>query len=404
MLLKPASSRAVHFSLAFAVCLSAFSVDVAIPALSAILQHFDAPDSSGHQVVGFYLIGFAAGQVPLGFLSDRYGRLPVFYGSIAIFIAVSFATVFATSMEMLLWARLIQGFAGAGGPVLSRAIARDIASGRELARLTSLLVSALAVSTLAAPAFGAGLMELWGWRATFGLSLLMGVLSLGFFILFIKETKPGLTRDDGLIEQFFTSAKAFFATPQSIWGTGLVSLTFFAYMGIVAGVSQVVVDVFGMTSRGVALAFGGAVLFYLASAQAGRRALDSYSPLQLIRFGFWGYLVSVCMCALVLWAGCRGFWFFWWSLIPFLVGMGLVFSNATAMTLAPLPESAGFAASILGTLQAFSAAFGALLVGFFYDRSVDSMVLVLSTGSLTAFILFWLGIRSPTLHPSTGTK
>lgn len=399
MLLIQSPSRSVQFTLAFTVCLSAFAVDVSLPAIPDILQHFQAPDVKGHQVIGFYLIGFAAGQIPLGFLSDRYGRLPVFYASVLLFILVSAVTAFAESIEVLLWARLIQGFAGAGGPVLSRAIARDISGGKDLARLTALLVAALAISTLAAPVFGAVLMELWGWRATFALSLAMGVLSLLFFVLFVRETNQKSAETEGLVRQFVVSVQSFVSAPKTLWAVGLVSLTFFAYMAIVSGISQVVVDVYGMPSRNVAFVFGGAVFFYLLATQVGRQVLDAYSSLKLVGFGLLGYLLSALMCAFMLFSGYQDFWFFWWSLIPFLLGMGLVYSNATSIALEPLPRTAGFAASILGTVQIVSAAIGALIVGYFYERTVASMVWVLLIGNLSTFILFWSGLRL--LQPGT---
>lgn len=386
-------SKSIQFTLAFTVCLSAFAIDVSLPAIPDILQHFDAADARGHQVIGFYLIGFAAGQIPLGFLSDRYGRLPVFYISILLFILFSAVIVFATSMEILLWARLMQGFAGAGGPVLSRAIARDLSSGKELAKLTSLLVLALTVSTLAAPVFGALIMEFRGWRATFALSLVMGILSLLLFAVFLGESKEKASATEGLVGQFVLSSRSFFSEAQSIWGVGLVSLTFLAYIAIVSGISQIIVDVYAMPARNVAFVFGGAVLFYLLSTQIGRWALNFCSSLKLIGIGLTGYLLSSLMCVLILWGGYQGFWFFWWSLIPFLVGMGLVFPNATAITLEPLPKAAGFSASILGTLQIFSAAIGSFLVGHFYERSVESMIWVLLLGSVGVMILFRVGLK-----------
>lgn len=425
------NNRPIYFALTFAMCMSAFTVDVALPALPDILKHFGAPDANGHQVLGFYLLGLAIGQIPIGFLSDRYGRLPVFYTCLIVFILLAAVTVFSTSIEMLLAARLAQGFVGASGPVLARAIARDITSGRELAKLTSLLVSSLAISTLVAPVFGAIMMEFWGWRSTFALSLVMGVITLLLFTLFVKETNPVATALKGfpaesnsllnsLIQQFLTSLRAFTSSPQSLWGTGLVSLTFFAYLAIVSGIAQVVVDVYGMSSRHVAMVFGGAVVFYLASAQAGRYALRYYSSIQLMKLGFWGYFVSVLMCALILWGDSlgvwlgpwldfgkgnwQGFWFFWWALVPFLIGKGLIFSNATAITLEPLPQSAGFASSIFGTIQMLSASSAALLVGYLYARTVESMVLVLLLGALTALILFVAGLKSPKLRSLSGLK
>lgn len=385
--------RSTHLTLAFTVCLAAFAVDVSLPAIPQTIAFFGAPDNSGQQIVTLYLAGYASGQIPMGLLADRFGRLPILYAGVLVFLLASIMTVVATSMDMLLLGRFVQGVSSASAPVIARAMARDIADGKELAKLTALLVTSLAVSTLFAPIFGAAAMYLFGWRATYAVCVLMGLVTLVLMSRYLAEThKTGATVGT-LSKQFVQSCHAFIGSRQAIWGTALVAMTFFAYMSIVAGLAQIVVDVFGMSGVAVGFVFAGAIVFYLASAKLGRLLIGRFSTLQFLQFGFAGYAISAVMCAAILLFDIAGFWMFWCSLIPFLMGMGLIFSNATAIALEPLPKVAGFAASILGTLQIAFATIGAGLTGMFYDRSTDSLLAVLLTGSVVAILVFLAGRR-----------
>lgn len=383
--------RPMHLTLAFTVCLAAFAIDVSLPAIPETIAHFAAPDSSGQLIVAMYLAGYALGQIPLGLLADRFGRLPILYAGVSVFLLASILTVVATSMEMLLLGRFVQGLSSASAPVIARAMARDIANGKELAKLTALLVTSLAVSTLFAPIFGSVAMYLFGWRATYAVCVLMGIVTLVLMRRYLSETHRGYVVAGTLGNQLIHSYRAFIGSRQAIWGSALVALTFFAYMSIVAGLAQVVVDVFGMSGVAVGYVFAGAIVFYVSSAKLGRLLIGRFSTLQFLQFGFAGYAISAAMCAAVLMFDLASFWMFWWSLVPFLIGMGLIFSNATAIALEPLPKVAGFAASILGTLQIAFATIGAGLTGMFYDRSTDSLLVVLLTGSVTAILVFLAG-------------
>ena len=98
---------------------------------------FDGPRAQ--QIVGVFMIGMACGQIPSGLFSDRLGRLPVLYVGLAVFVVAGIVAASARSMEVMLLARFVQGIGASSSIVLSRAIVRDIASGKDAARLMSLM-------------------------------------------------------------------------------------------------------------------------------------------------------------------------------------------------------------------------------------------------------------------------
>lgn len=95
-----------------------------------------------------------------------------------IFVAASLLCCFATSITVFTCARLFQGIGGAGGIVLSRSIAADLYSGKELAKLIAILSAINNLAPVAAPVTGGCVAHAWGWQGIFVILLALGVILL----------------------------------------------------------------------------------------------------------------------------------------------------------------------------------------------------------------------------------
>ena len=142
--------------------MAAFTVDVSLPAVPAMVEALTTSLSRGQQIVGIFMFGMAFGQIPAGLVSDRVGRLPVLYTGMALFLVGAVASALANSIEVMLIGRFVQGFAAAPAIVLSRAIVRDISSGKAAAKLMSLMTMIFTVAPVIAPSIGALLVAHWG--------------------------------------------------------------------------------------------------------------------------------------------------------------------------------------------------------------------------------------------------
>ena len=142
--------------------MAAFTVDVSLPAVPAMVEALTTSLSRGQQIVGIFMFGMAFGQIPAGLVSDRVGRLPVLYAGMALFLVGAIASALASSIEVMLIGRFVQGIGSAPAIVLSRAIVRDISSGKAAARLMSLMTMIFTVAPVIAPSIGALLVAQWG--------------------------------------------------------------------------------------------------------------------------------------------------------------------------------------------------------------------------------------------------
>ncbi|HEX5518290.1 MAG TPA: MFS transporter, partial [Pseudolabrys sp.] len=78
------------------------TTDMYLPSLPDIARQLGASTAQGQLTISAYLIGFAAGQIIYGPVSDRHGRKPVLLGAIALDCAASLACALSTSIEMLI--------------------------------------------------------------------------------------------------------------------------------------------------------------------------------------------------------------------------------------------------------------------------------------------------------------
>jgi DHA1 family bicyclomycin/chloramphenicol resistance-like MFS transporter len=171
--------------------LGPFSMDAYSPAFPAIQLDFATSAGAVQATLATTLIGLALGQLLVGPISDRCGRRPPLLVGLVGYVVASVLCSTAWSIELLIGARFVQGFAAATGIAVARAIARDVHSGTQLARFYSLLTAATAIAPLTAPIMGAGLLEAGlSWRWIFGVTLALGVLGLALVVLALPETHP----------------------------------------------------------------------------------------------------------------------------------------------------------------------------------------------------------------------
>jgi len=123
--LKP-NTFALTFVLALMTAMGPIATDIYVPSLPQLAQEFNVSPTQVQWTLSGYLMGYAASQIFYGPLSDNLGRRPLLIAGFAIFLVATFASMLATSMEMLIAARILQGAGGAGPIIVVRAIVRDL--------------------------------------------------------------------------------------------------------------------------------------------------------------------------------------------------------------------------------------------------------------------------------------
>jgi len=389
------NSRSTHLKRGFVVTLglltgiSAFTIDVSLPAIPAMADALATTLSRGQQIVGVFMAGMALGQVPAGLISDRVGRLPVLYVGVGLFGTGAIAAAATSDIEAMLIARFVQGLGSSAAIVLSRAIVRDVASGKEAAKLMAVLMMIFTAAPVVAPTIGAFIISIWGWRAPFILVAALGLVVLVGIRVYITETHaPGPNVHP--LRQFKSSVAEFFSHRQSIFGLLMIVLPPAGFMSVIPISSALIVETYGYSLRAFGFIFALAGLSILLGSLINRLLVTRFDMVQLITLGVVLLGAAGAQFIAMMWLGQVPLWWLWGNLCLFFVSTTILMPNAVVIALDPLPKIAGMASSIVGTLQGFAGAAGAICGAIIYDGSVRNSVLIVAMVSLATVTMFLL--------------
>jgi DHA1 family bicyclomycin/chloramphenicol resistance-like MFS transporter len=393
-------NRSFIITLGLLTTTAAMTVDLSLPAIPEMVRALQSVLPRGQQIVGVFMAGMALGQIPAGLFSDRIGRLPVLYIGMILFVVAASVAALATNMDVLLAARFVQGMGAASAIVLSRAIVRDIASGKEAAKLMSLMTMIFTAAPVIAPSLGALLVTHWDWRAPFVVIAICGFLMLiGMRSNLVETHEPNATGHP--VRQLISSFGEFFSHRQSIFGLLLITLPPAGFMSVITVSSAVAIEMYGYSTQAFGLIFACAGGSILVGSMLNRYLVTRFDSMQIISLsaallGFIGVQLMV-IAALDQ----APFWWLWSCICLFMFNVGILMPNATVLALDPLPRIAGVASSIIGTLQNTIGAAGALGGAMIYNGSVRNSIIIMAVVSAMTtgiFLLRPLIAPGPVVH------
>lgn len=155
-----------------------FVTDMYLPSLPSMREYFKTTPSLVQLGLTASMIGLVAGQIFFGSLSDKYGRRSPMLAAMYLFIISTIGCIFAPTIEIFAILRLLQGIAGAGGIVISRSVATDMFTDKELAKTLAIIGAINGVAPVAAPIIGGGLTEGIDRKGIFWVLLALGIILL----------------------------------------------------------------------------------------------------------------------------------------------------------------------------------------------------------------------------------
>ncbi len=339
------------------------STDMYLPSLPAITRDLATTDAGTQLTLSVFLVGFAGGQLVYGPVSDRYGRRPVLFAALGLFIAATIGCMFTTGIEGLIALRFVQAFGACGPVVLARAVARDLHTGAEAGRLLSLMGSIMGFVPAIAPVLGALIHVAFGWRAVFGaialFGMVVGVVSWAKLAESLQRRDTGALSIRAMCETFGELARD--RRFQRYVATN--SLTFAGLFAFISGSSFVLQGTYDVSPRGFAYGFAFAVIGYiLGTLTASRLAMTRGLNRTIYRGASLLALSGMAMVA-AMGAGLFGFWDVLAPMVIYMFGVGLVAPLSLAGALTPFPGHAGAASSLFGFIQMTFASLVGIAVG-----------------------------------------
>jgi EmrB/QacA subfamily drug resistance transporter len=191
-----AEIRRVVRSLMLVMALAALDQSIVATALPRIVG-----DLGGVQhlswVVTAYVLASTAVMPLYGKLSDQYGRKPVLYTAIGLFLLGSLLCAAARTLFQLIAFRGVQGL-GAGGLLpLAQIIIGDLVPPNRRGRRQGSIVAIFAVCSVLGPVLGGVITDLLSWHWIFLVNLPVGALSL---YVIARTLRPSIARHQRRID------------------------------------------------------------------------------------------------------------------------------------------------------------------------------------------------------------
>ncbi|ALP36415.1 MFS transporter [Paenibacillus sp. IHB B 3084] len=370
--------------------LSAFgplSIDMYLPSLPTLANNLHTTTSLAQLSLTACLLGLAVGQIVAGPLSDVRGRRGPLVVSLVLYAAASLLCVFAPNIGVLIGLRFIQGLTGSAGIVISRAVARDLYSGRELTRFFSLLMLVNGVAPIAAPVLGGVLLNFVSWRGVFMVLCVVGVAMLIAVVLGLPETLPVSRRSSGGLKQTLRTLGHLFTDRRFMgyaFSQALITGAMFAY---IAGSPFVLQDIFGVSPQTYSIIFAVNGLGIVLFSQLTGRLVGRFSERQLLLSGL--LIAAVAGISLLTVAFTGGQLFA--VLVPlfFVVScVGIVSTTTTSLAMQSQQRSAGSASAMLGLLPLLLGSIASPLVGLGSGTTPIPMAIVIAIAEVGALLSF----------------
>ncbi|HWI66469.1 MAG TPA: DHA2 family efflux MFS transporter permease subunit [Symbiobacteriaceae bacterium] len=171
--------------------LAALDGTIVSTAQPAIIRQFHGIDLISWVTTGYLLASTA--MVPiLGNLSDLYGRKIIIMTSTVVFLVGSALSGAATSMLLLIFARVVQGAGAAGITAISFAVIADLWVPAERAQISGIISSVFGLAGVVGPFVGGWLTDHVSWRAVFYVNVPIGIVALTFVALKMPKLSRGV--------------------------------------------------------------------------------------------------------------------------------------------------------------------------------------------------------------------
>ncbi|PVA10991.1 Bcr/CflA family drug resistance efflux transporter [Pelagivirga sediminicola] len=363
--------------LALMVSTTALATDIMLPALDVMGHDLGVDDPNSVQlIVSSLFLGFAVGQALAGPLSDSFGRKPVIYAGYVVFIIGCLMSLFASSWEVMIAGRVLQGFGAAAPRIVTLALVRDGYEGRAMARIMSIVMAVFILVPTIAPALGQLVIWASDWRGTFVVLIALGVGASAWFAARQPETLARHERRPFSARSIGAGLREIMASRVAVGNTialGLIFGVFLSYLSTAQQIFQGAYDtgaLFALYFGMAALSIGGAsVVNSLLVMRLGMRHLTRLALLGLAGLSF-AFLIPV-----FAWDGTPPLALFMLWLMAAFFCTGILFGNLNAIAMEPLGHIAGLGAALIGSLSNFIALPIAFVIGHQFDGTVVPLVL-----------------------------
>jgi len=361
--------------LTFIIILSALmaftslSTDIYLPAMPLMAK--DLHGNAELTITGF-LIGFCIAQLIWGPISDHFGRrLPLFAG-MALFIIGSAGCALADNIPQIVFWRVFQALGACTGPMLARAMIRDLFSRTRAAQMLSTLMIIMAIAPIAGPLLGGQMIKFTTWHTIFWLLALIGALM--FISLFwLPETLTEEKRVKASLPGAFRNYYALLTNVRFMRFTLCLTFYYVAAYAFITGSPFVYITYFRVDPQHYGWLFAVNIVGLMAVSLANRRLVHLYPLEVLLKRAVLVAALAALVLAFAVKMQTGGVVIIVITVFIFFSMNGVIAATSAAAALDEVPNVAGSASALMGSLQYGSGIISSLLLALLSDGTPWTM-------------------------------
>jgi DHA1 family bicyclomycin/chloramphenicol resistance-like MFS transporter len=386
--------------LAALVMLGPFSIDLYLPAFSAIGESLAVSQVAVQATLSTYLFAYAFMMLWHGALSDALGRRLVVLVGLAVYAVATLGCAIAGNIESMWLARALQGLSAGAGFVVGRAIIRDRFHGPEAQKLMSQVTLVFSIAPAIAPVIGGILLNTLGWRSMFWALLAFTLVLIAWTARSLPETHPRSARQPLHPRVMARNYRAVAGHPEFLLLALVPALNFCAFFIYIAGAPTFLVDRLGVSTWGFGWLFIPLIVGVMIGATTSGRVAGRLTYARTVRLGFlFMGGASVANLAICLFAPPQVAL----NIAPlffFMIGSAIATPSIMVMLLDLFPTMRGLASSLQGFVQFVFAGLIAGVVAPVLDRSLVALAAGMAAFSLAAWTFWVIHQRRSRVFPS----
>lgn len=385
------------FLLGSLAILGPFTIDTYLPSFPTIVNDFHTNASLVQISLTTCLLGLGLGQLIIGPMSDVHGRRKPLLIFLTLYFLSSITCAIAPNIYTLIVSRFIQGFAAAGGLVISRAIVRDLFSGRELTKFFASLMLVGNLGPIIAPITGGAILTFTSWKGVFIVLAIIGMIFTLIVTLKLEETLPTEKRVPGNFKQVITNFGTLLKDREFAGYAFTQGFTIAGIFAYVSGISFVYQNIYGVSPQVFSFLFGvNGVGLIIGTQMVGR--LSDYIPektflkigLGLSNTSAIFLLTAISLKAPLLFVAIPIFFL--------VMSISIIGTSSFSLAMETKGHVAGSASALLGVLPFLLGSLTAPLVGVAGEYSALPMGIIILSASFLAFLSYFLLVRKASLH------
>lgn len=300
-----------------------------------------------------------------------------------LFIIGSAGCALSTDIQQIVFWRVFQAFGACTGPMLARAMIRDLFARTRAAQMLSTLTIIMAIAPIIGPLAGGQIIKITSWHAIFWLLAVIG--GLMFFSLYaLPETLPPEKRVNTSLAGAFTNYFSLLHNRTFMRFTLCLTFFYVSAYAFITGSPFVYIRYYGIDPQYYGWLFAINIVGLMGMSMVNRRLVQRHPLERLLKIAVAGAAVAAVALALVVKLQLGGIAAVVVCVFLFFSMNGIIAATSTAAALDAVPAIAGSAAALMGSLQYGSGIISSLLLTWFRDGTPWTMVWIMALFTLAS--------------------